>query len=65
MLVSGEFCLLGPVSTPHIMAHITLSPGERRTIEVDLPPGTYRARTLEPGPEQLFDHDEVPFRPSS
>ncbi|WP_035484746.1 adenylate/guanylate cyclase domain-containing protein [Geminicoccus roseus] len=60
-LVGGEFCLLGPMSTPHIMAHITLQPGQDRRIEVELPPGTYRARTLEPGPEILFDHEGGPL----
>jgi class 3 adenylate cyclase len=60
-LHGGEFCLLGPVGTPHIVAHITLAPGERRSIAVDLPPGTYRARTLEPGPEQTFEHDGGPL----
>lgn len=60
-LTGGEFCMLGPMSTPHIVAHVTLSAGERRTIEVDLPPGSYRARTLEPGPELLFEHEGGPL----
>lgn len=60
-LASGEFCLLGPMSTPHIVAHVTVQPGQLRSIEVALPPGTYRARTLEPGPEVTFDHDGGPL----
>jgi class 3 adenylate cyclase len=55
-LRQGEFCLLGPMSTPHILVHLTLAPGERRTVEIEVPPGSYRARTLEPGPEAPFEH---------
>ena len=60
-LQGGEFCLLGPVSTPHIIAHITLAPGEHRSLDLDLPPGTYRARTLEPGPERTLEHEGGPL----
>ena len=49
---AGEYCLFGPMSTPHIWLHITLAPGERRTETVDVPPGPYRLRTLEPGPQR-------------
>jgi class 3 adenylate cyclase len=54
-LDSGEYCLFGPMSTPHIWAHLTLAPGETRILEVELPPGAYRLRTLEPGPEADID----------
>ncbi len=54
-IVAGEYCLFGPMGTPHIWLQITLAPGECRTLEIDLPPGSYRARTLEPGPEASFD----------
>ena len=50
-LLSGEYCLFGPMSTPHIKLHITLDPGETRSFAADLPFGPYRLRTLEPGPE--------------
>ena len=53
---AGEFCLLGPMSTPHIWAHITLEPGEERTVEFTAPPGPYRLRTLEIGPETDIEH---------
>ncbi len=52
---AGEYCLFGPMSTPHIWVQITLAPGERRDIEIKLPPGPYRARTLELGPETDFE----------
>lgn len=54
-LRQGEFCLLGPMSTPHILAHLTVAAGASRVAELVLPPGRYRARTLEPGPEAEID----------
>jgi class 3 adenylate cyclase len=57
----GEFCLLGPMSTPHIWVHITLRPGESRRIALDPPPGAWRLRTLEAGPELAIDHDASGF----
>ena len=48
---AGEYCLFGPMSTPHIMLHLTLEPGERRRVPVHLEHGRYRFRTLEPGGE--------------
>jgi len=47
----GEYCLFGPMSTPHIKVHVTVPAGEARSIDADLPFGPYRLRTLEPGPE--------------
>ena len=55
---AGEYCLFGPMSTPHIWLQITLAPGEERTVNVDLTTGTYRARTLEAGPEADFDLED-------
>ena len=51
----GEYCLFGPMSTPHIRVHVTVDAGGRRTLEADLAPGPYRLRTLEPGPEVEID----------
>ena len=48
---AGEYCLFGPMSTPHILAHITLAPGEEQDLAAAFPAGLYRLRTLEPGPE--------------
>lgn len=47
----GEYCLFGPMSTPHIVVHVTLEPGETQDLAAELAPGDYRLRTLEPGPE--------------
>jgi class 3 adenylate cyclase len=43
------------MSTPHIKLHLTLDPGQSRSLAIELPFGTYRFRTLEPGPEQTID----------
>jgi class 3 adenylate cyclase len=51
----GEYCLFGPMSTPHVKLQLTLAPGEERTEALDLGPGSYRVRTLEPGPEEAID----------
>jgi class 3 adenylate cyclase len=50
-LESGEYCLWGPMSTPHIKLQIALEPGETRDVPARLPFGPYRLRTLEAGPE--------------
>lgn len=50
-LGSGEHCLFGPMSTPHIWLQRTVAPGEMLAETCELPPGSYRLRTLEAGPE--------------
>ncbi len=60
-LATGEYCLFGPMSTPHILLHLTLAPGETRELAVDLPAGAYRLRTLEAGPEADIAADEGAF----
>lgn len=57
----GEFCLLGPMSMPHVWAHVTLAPGETRGLDAAPPPGPYRLRTLEAGPEAEIAHEGGPF----
>lgn len=47
----GEYCLFGPMSTPHIAVHVTVPAQSRRRVEARLAPGPYRLRTLEAGPE--------------
>ena len=48
-LADGEFCLFGPMSTPHVAVQLRLAPGERRTVPADLALGAWRYRTLERG----------------
>ena len=52
----GEYCLFGPMSTPHIAVHITVPAGSRRSVEARLEPGPYRLRTLEAGPEADIEY---------
>ena len=54
-MTQGEYCLFGPMSTPHIHVHLTLQVGETREEAMALVPGRYRLRTLEPGPEIEID----------
>jgi class 3 adenylate cyclase len=54
-LESGEYCMWGPMSVPHVKAQILLQPGETRELPAQLPFGRYRYRTLEPGPETEVD----------
>jgi class 3 adenylate cyclase len=56
-IAGGQYCLFGPMSTPHIKVHVTLDAGESRDVPVQLPAGDYRLRTLEPGPEQAIAWD--------
>lgn len=55
VLDSGEYCLWGPMSVPHVKVQVLLAPGETRELEARLPFGPYRFRTLEPGPEAEID----------
>jgi class 3 adenylate cyclase len=55
-LEGGEYCLFGPMATPHIRAQLHLEPGEARLVEGRFKPGPYRLRTLEPGPECEIDY---------
>jgi class 3 adenylate cyclase len=54
-LESGEYCLWGPMSVPHVKAQVLLQPGETRHLAARLPFGPYRFRTLEPGPDADVD----------
>jgi class 3 adenylate cyclase len=57
VLGEGEFCLFGPMSTPHVKVQQTLAAGESRTVPAPLAPGAYRLRTLHPAGEALVDFD--------
>ena len=60
-LNTGEYCLFGPMSTPHIRVHLTLEPGESRRLAARLPSGAYRLRSQEPGPELDLERPEDGF----
>ncbi|MBO6781707.1 MAG: adenylate/guanylate cyclase domain-containing protein [Alphaproteobacteria bacterium] len=53
----GEYCLFGPMSTPHVVAQIAVPAGEARELDAGFPPGPYRLRTLEAGPETDIDYE--------
>ena len=55
-LSAGGFCLSGPMATPHVAVQLLLAPGEKRTVRADLPPGSYRLRTLHPGAHVDLEH---------
>ena len=60
-LMQGNYCLSGPMTTPHVPVQLLLAPGERRTISMDLPPGPYRLRTLHPGTYADVKHEGGAF----
>jgi class 3 adenylate cyclase len=60
-LESGEYCLWGPMSTPHVKMQIALEPGEICEIKAELAFGPYRLRTLEAGPDCDIDWREGGF----
>src|SRR5882724_7161231 len=60
-LMAGGYCLSGPMATPHVPVQLLLAPGERRTIDLALPPGRYRLRTLHPGAVADVEHDDGAF----
>ena len=55
-LSAGGFCLSGPMATPHVAVQLLLAPGETRRVKIDLPPGSYRLRTLHPGDHVDVEH---------
>ena len=58
---NGEYCLFGPMSTPHIKVQLTLGPDESETVDLELDRGHYRLRTLEAGDEQSIVWEEDGF----
>jgi class 3 adenylate cyclase len=60
-IAGGQYCLFGPMSTPHIKAHVTLEAGQSRDVAAELPAGDYRLRTLEPGPERTVGWEQGGF----
>jgi class 3 adenylate cyclase len=62
-VVHGEFCLFGPMSTPHVRLQVRVAPEGSESVETVLAPGSYRIRTLEPGPERILDYSGSGFPP--
>ena len=51
------FCLMGPGNTPHVILQKILKPGESAELEIDIAPGAYNLRTIEPGGEVKVDYE--------
>jgi class 3 adenylate cyclase len=51
----NSYCIGGPMVTPHIQVHQVIQPGETRSLQVNLPPGSYRVRTQRPRVESQFE----------
>jgi class 3 adenylate cyclase len=62
-VIDGEFCLFGPMSTPHVKVQVALEPGESKSLPVRLAPGNYRLRTLETGEESDISYGGEGFPP--
>ena len=60
-ITDGEFCLFGPMSTPHVKLQQTVAAGETAEFPLTLAPGAYRLRTLHPGGEEFIDWHGGPF----
>lgn len=59
-LAGGDYCLFGPMSTPHILLQVRVEPDQSHSEFLPLPAGTYRLRTLEPGNDIIIDwHGEA------
>lgn len=54
-ILGGEYCVFGPMSTPHIKAQLRVEAGQSRSEPITLAAGTYRLRTLEPGNDIFVD----------
>lgn len=54
-VADGEFCLFGPMSTPHVRIQQTVGGGTALDVPHRLPPGRYRMRTLHPAGEIFVD----------
>jgi class 3 adenylate cyclase len=52
---SREFCIGGPMNTPHVLAQTTLGPGEADRLTCRLEPGRYRLRASGIGSPVVLD----------
>jgi class 3 adenylate cyclase len=54
-LQTGEYCVWGPMSVPHVKLQVAMAPGEKRDFSLALVPGPYRLRSFEGGPVEEID----------
>jgi serine/threonine protein kinase/class 3 adenylate cyclase len=50
----GLYCIGGPAHRPHVLAQVSLAPGERFAADMRLPPGRYRVLTRDAEAEWSF-----------
>ena len=58
---TGEYCLSGPQTTPHVLIQQRVEPGESKQISAALAPGDYRVRAYSGGMELDFSHADDCF----
>ena len=56
-IADGEFCYMGSGSAPHVKVQRVVDGGASITVDVTLPAGRYRLRTVETGGQWEVDHD--------
>jgi class 3 adenylate cyclase len=62
---SREFCIGGPMNTPHIVAQTELAPGQADELRCTLRPGLYRLRVNRPAGQLLVEAREAGGPPPS
>ena len=60
-LQGGDYCLFGPMSTPHIVVQLKIAAAASHCANLVMPGGSWRLRTLEPGNDLFFDHTGGPL----
>lgn len=55
-LPEGDFCMMSPAATPHVRVQREVAAGATLTLPLEIEPGAYRLRTVEPGGERNVDH---------
>lgn len=60
-LPEGEFCMMGPASTPHVKLQREVEPNGVVSERLALPAGRYRLRTVEAGGQCDVESDGVAF----
>ena len=61
-----EYCLGGPMNTPHVLAQASLGPGESSRLSATLAPGSYRLRSRPMRGRAIVEAtDERPVPPAS
>jgi class 3 adenylate cyclase len=63
-LGSGQSCLMGAASVPHILVQRNVAPGAELWVQPSLAAGSYRLRTAQAGAEVDFDWDGVAAFPT-